>query len=100
MQSVCNYVSIYMLFSFFSMIFSFLFQSSDDVSLSDSISLSSLDHEDYGIDYSVSETSQCVSPSSMFSEEVNLEDYEISAHIATTGMLIVIIIKSEHKLQF
>lgn len=36
----------------------------------------------------------------MSSEEINLEDYEISAHIATTGVLIIIVIQSEKKLQF
>ncbi|GFR13638.1 sorting nexin-13 [Trichonephila clavata] len=58
--------------------------SPDDISLSDSISLNSLDQEDFGIDYSVSETSQSIVPS--ISEEINAEECEIAAQIFNTGI--------------
>ncbi|KAF8767764.1 Sorting nexin-13 like protein [Argiope bruennichi] len=58
--------------------------SPDDISLSDSISLNSLDQEDYGIDYPVSDTSHTLLPPTV--EEINPEECEISAQIYNTGI--------------
>ncbi|XP_042901094.1 sorting nexin-13 isoform X2 [Parasteatoda tepidariorum] len=60
--------------------------SSDDISLSDSISLNSLEQEDYGIDYPVTDASQSVVSSLVLSDEINTEDCEISAQIYNTGI--------------
>ncbi|XP_054724654.1 sorting nexin-13-like [Uloborus diversus] len=61
--------------------------SSDDISLSDSISLSSLDPDDYGIDYTVPEaTSPGVISPTAIPEDVNLEECDISAHIFNMGI--------------
>ncbi|GBL75646.1 Sorting nexin-13 [Araneus ventricosus] len=58
--------------------------SPDDISLSDSISLNSLDQEDYGLDYPVSDTSHVLPPPTV--EEINPEECEISAQIYNTGI--------------
>ncbi|CAL1272545.1 unnamed protein product [Larinioides sclopetarius] len=58
--------------------------SPDDISLSDSISLNSLDQEDYGLDYPVSDTSHALPPPII--EEINPEECEISAQIYNTGI--------------
>ncbi|GIY85125.1 sorting nexin-13 [Caerostris darwini] len=58
--------------------------SPDDISLSDSISLNSLDQDDYGIDYTVSDTFQGITTSIL--EEINPEECEITAQIFNTGI--------------
>ncbi|KAG8194863.1 hypothetical protein JTE90_017295 [Oedothorax gibbosus] len=60
--------------------------SADELSLSDSISLNSLDTEDFGIDYPVPDASQNIVSQILLNEEFNAEDCEVTAQIVNTGI--------------